>query len=289
MTTLTASLAQMYPKFGDIDYNLATHLKLIEEAAQKGADLIVFPELSLTGYYLRDLVHEVAMTPDSPPLQKLRTASREHNIDVMVGFVDTSARHNFHIAAAYLSQGDVVHVHHKVYLPTYAIFDDGRFFAPGEHIRAFDTRFGRLGMLICEDFWHISASYVLWLDGADILLTHSASPARGLTDEASMETQRWVNHFMQTFGTLYSTFIVHCNRVGFEDGEVFWGGSSVIDPNGAFLLQAPNFEEKLLFQELDLNEIRRTRIRTQLLRDEQVGLTAREIARIAQKDPTKSP
>ena len=107
-------------------------------------------------------------------------SKRVENLDIVVGFVDEDTRHRFYIASAYLSAGRVLHVHHKVYLPTYALFDEGRFFAHGDSIRAFDTRFGRMGMLICEDFWHASPPYLLWLDGADVLLFSSASPGRGL-------------------------------------------------------------------------------------------------------------
>ena len=130
----------------------------------------------MTGYVLQDLVPAVSCQPkqDDPVFQPLLDASRE--IDLVVGFVDEDTRHRFYIAAAYLSQGKVVHVHHKAYLPTYGLFDEGRFFAPGDSIQSFETRFGRFGMLICEDFWHASPPYILWQDGADVLLLSSASP-----------------------------------------------------------------------------------------------------------------
>jgi NAD+ synthase (glutamine-hydrolysing) len=198
----------------------------------------------------------------------------------MVSFVDEDSRHRFFIAAAYLSGGEVLHVHHKVYLPTYGLFDEGRFFAWGDTVRAFDTRFGRLGMLICEDFWHASPPYLLWLDGADLMLFASASPGRGLSKEPQLESARWVEHINAAYASLFTSFVVHPNRVGFEDGLNFWGGSTVFDPNGALLAQGPYNEEALTLVTLDLNQLHRTRTRLPLLRDERTGLVMREMERI---------
>ena len=146
----------------------------------------------------------------------------------------------------------MLHLHHKVYLPTYGLFDEGRFFAWGDAVQAFDTRFGRLGMLICEDFWHASPPYLLWLDGADLLLFMSASPGRGLTAEPQLESARWVEHINRAYASLFTTFVVHANRVGYEDGLNFWGGSTVFDPNGELIVKAPYNEEALTLAEIDL-------------------------------------
>ncbi len=202
------------------------------------------------------------------------------NIDLVVGFVDEDSRHRFYIASAYLSQGEVVHVHHKVYLPTYGLFDEGRFFAPGNSVRAFETRFGRFGMLICEDFWHASPPYLLWQDGADVLLFSSASPGRGLDGEPKLESSTWVEHTNRAYASLFTIFVAHANRSGFEDGLNFWGGSTVFDPNGKLIAQAPYFEESLTKAEIDLNQLHRTRARLPLLRDERPELVQRELERI---------
>jgi len=246
--------------------------------------LIIFPELSLTGYALQDLVPRVALKPNAadPAFAKLLVASEK--IDIVVGFVDEDPRHRFYIAAAYLSQGEILHVHHKTYLPTYGLFDEGRFFAWGDTIRAFDTRFGKLGILICEDFWHASPPYLLWLDGADVLLFTSASPGRGLTDETKLESTRWVEHINQAYASLFTTFVVHANRVGFEDGLNFWGGSTIFDPNGELIAQGPYFEEKLVHAAIDLNQLHRTRTRLPLLRDERTSMVIRELQRIVTGD-----
>ncbi len=284
---VTVGLAQIQPKIGDVACNLQKHLEQIEAAKTYGVDLLLFPELSLTGYNLQDLVYEVATqpTPDDPTFSPLLSASADTHMDLMVGFVDTDSRARYFIAAAYLSAGKVLHVHHKVYLPTYTMFDEGRYFAWGDSVRAFDTRFGRLGMLICEDFWHASPPYLLWLDRADLLLFHSASPGRGLDAGDRLSSARWVQLVNQAYGSLFADYIIHCNRVGFEDGLNFWGGSTIVDPDGDVIVSGPLHEEALIVQTIDLNQLRRTRSRLPLLRDERTELLARELQRILGGDP----
>jgi predicted amidohydrolase len=272
--------AQFNTKLGEVGANLDTHLDLIAEAKEKGADLIIFPELSLTGYVLQDLAVTTAIQPDQndPVFNALLDASR--GIDLMVGFVHEDRRHRFYIASAYLAEGKIVHIHNKVYLPTYGMFDEGRFFAWGDSVRAFDTRFGRMGMLICEDFWHASLPYLLWLDGADILLFQSASPGRGLTADPRLSSSAWVEHTNRAYAGLFTVFVAHANRVGYEDGLNFWGGSTIFDPNGDLVVRAPDFESALSIAEIDLNEFHRTRARLPLLRDERTNLVQSELERI---------
>jgi NAD+ synthase (glutamine-hydrolysing) len=277
---LTLALAQINTRLGDVDANLEKHLSLVRDAQAGGADLLVFPELSLTGYALQDLVPSVAHRPtsDDPVFHHLLEASQK--LDMVVGFVEEDIRNRFFISAAYLSRGQVVHVHRKVYLPTYGLFDEGRFFAWGDSVQAFDTRFGRMGMLICEDFWHASPPYLLWLDGADLLLHMSASPGRGLNNTEMLETARWVDHINRAYASLFTSFVVHTNRVGYEDGLIFWGGAAVYEPNGNVLETGPALEEALTLVEIDLNQLHRTRARLPLLRDERTGLVQREMNRI---------
>ncbi len=285
---LSLALAQIYTQLGNVDANLEKHLSLVKEARSQGAELLVFPELSLTGYVLQDLASAVAHrpTPDDPVFAPLLKAS--HDIDLMVGFVDEDRRHRFFISAAYLSGGEVLHVHHKIYLPTYGLFDEGRYFAWGNSINAFDTRFGRVGMLICEDFWHASPPYLLWLDGADLFLFASASPGRGLSDSPQLESSRWVERINRAYASLFTSFVAHTNRVGYEDGLSFSGGATLFDPNGDLLAKGPYDEENLLVAEVDLNQLHRTRARLPLLRDERTGLVLREMDRILGSAPDKS-
>ncbi len=282
---VTIALAQINTHLGDVPTNLEKHLEFIRQAKAAGADLLVFPELSLTGYCLQDLVPTVAHRPteDDQVFKPLLEASQW--IDLLVGYVDEDQRHRFYISAAYLSAGQVVHVHHKVYLPTYGLFDEGRFFALGSEIRAFDTRFGRAGILICEDFWHASPPYLLWLDGADLMLFTSASPGRGLGRQPALDAARWVEDINRAYAGLFTSFVVHANRAGFEDGLNFWGGSTVYNPNGSLVAKCPYHEEKLLITEIDMDQLHRTRARLPLLRDERSVLTKSELDRILGCNP----
>ena len=277
---INLALAQINTHLGDLQSNLGKHLSLIKKARAAGADLVVFPELSLTGYVLQDLASAVAIQPTSndPIFARLLEASQD--IDLVVGFVDEDSRHRFYIASAYLSEGEALHIHHKVYLPTYGLFDEGRFFAWGDSVQAFDTKFGRLGILICEDFWHASPPYLLWLDGADIMLLVSASPGRGISREPTLESARWVERINQAYASLFTTFVVHSNRAGYEDGLNFWGGSTIFDPKGHLIVKGPYHQEELVVSSIDLNQLHRTRARLPLLRDERTALVMREMNRI---------
>jgi predicted amidohydrolase len=281
---LNVGLAQIYPKLGDVHANLDKHLAYVEQAAAENVELLVFPELSLTGYQVQDLVPEVAIraSQDDAVFSQMLDASKR--MDIVFGFVQEDRRNRFYIGSAYLSQGEMVHVHQKIYLPTYTMFDESRYFALGEGVRAFDTRYGRVGMLICEDFWHMSPAYLLWLDGADLMIFQSASPSRGLDGGDRLGGSRWVELVNQAYGSMFTNYVIHCNRVGYEDGKNFWGGSSIVEPNGEFVTQAPYFDEVLSCAQIDLNELHRTRSRLPLLRDERPMLVQRELARILDKE-----
>ncbi len=154
MQPLRIALAQIAPRLGDLEANLARHVELIREARGGGADLVVFPELGLTGYLLQDLAGEVAMRLDDPRLAAL--AAETDDCSAVVSFVEESTDHRLFIAAALLEAGRVRHVYRKVHLPTYGLFDERRFFAAGDAIRAVPSRLGvGLGLAICEDFWHL--------------------------------------------------------------------------------------------------------------------------------------
>ncbi|MCG2787622.1 MAG: carbon-nitrogen hydrolase [Anaerolineae bacterium] len=279
---MNLALAQINTKLGDVNANLEKHLTLAKEAAQSGADLLIFPELSLTGYVLQDIAADVACpaSETDPVFKPLLDASR--SLDLLVGFVEVDTRYRFYISAAYLSGGEIVHVHRKVHLPTYGIFDESRYFAAGDSFKAFDTRFGRVGALICEDFWHVSSPYLLWMDGADLFYLTSASPGRGITDEI-LGSAQWVQDINRAYAGLFTSFFAHSNRVGFEDGLNFFGGSTVYDPDGRQIARAAYNDEALTLCEIDLAQLRRTRTRLPLLRDENPEMVQKELNRILAK------
>ena len=172
-------MAQIAPALGDLPRNLALHLEQIEAARRQHADLIVFPELSLTGYFVRDMVPDLALSPTGPEVRQLIDAAGP--MAMVVGLIEESPRHRFYNVALWAEGGRVLHVHRKVYLPTYGLFDEQRYFAAGERFLAFDTaRFGRVGILVCEDFWHLSAAAVMQAEEVDVLICPADSPVRGV-------------------------------------------------------------------------------------------------------------
>jgi len=275
------ALVQCAPVLGDRVKNLAMHLDRIERARASGADLILFPELSLTGYFLRDMVPDVALRPSAPEIEQLIAAAGPAGL--VVGFVEDSAHDRFYNSALYAEGGQLRHIHQKVYLPTYGLFDEKLYFAAGERIQAFDTpRFGRVGLLICEDFWHLSALAIMQAEEVDLLICISNSPARGVQGPrlATAETyERLCRTYAQTLGAT----VAFVHRVGFEDGLCFWGGSMVVGPNAKVVAQAPYFDEDLLVTDIDPAELRRQRIVTPLARDEQLLLTIEELQRIKRR------
>lgn len=278
-TALRIAVAQMEPVLGDVASNVSAHLAWARRAAAAGAGLVVFPELSLTGYLLQDLASEVAFPLDRPgPLAPLLKLSR--SIGLIVGLAEESESHRVYNSAVYLSGGRIRHVHRKVYLPTYGMFDEGRFFAAGDGFRAFDTPFGRLGMLICEDFWHTSASLVLAQDGADCLIVVSAGPTEGIDRRRGLVGQATWKNLARVIAQMQTLFVVYANRIGFEDGVNFAGGSCVIDPFGECVAEAPILREHLLVCDLPRPVLRRARALYPLLRDERLPVLAREVRRL---------
>ncbi len=272
-------LAQVKPRLGDLDANMAMHLRCIEEARAKGVGLLIFPELSLTGYYVKDLFFEVARPADADELRHLSEAAGP--MDVTVGFVEIDRRATYYIAAAYLSGGRVAHVHRKVYLPAYGIFDDHRYFSPGQTARAFDTRFGRAAICICEDYWHVSLPYLMWLDGADLFIFMAASPGRGLDDQfTNFGSELVVRGLATTYATTFVAPIFLCNRVGWEDGINFWGGSVIVDAGGSVVTSGPIMDEALVIYDFDLDSTRRHRTGSPFIGDENIDLVWRELGRI---------
>ena len=275
---LRVAMAQIAPVLGDRQRNLAIHLEQIEAAARQHADLIIFPELSLTGYFVRDMVPDLAVTAASPEIRQLLDAAGK--MAVVLGFVEESRQHRFYNTVLYAEGGQIVHLHRKVYLPTYGLFDEQRYFAAGQRFQAFDTaRFGRTGMLICEDFWHLSAAAIMQAEEIDLLVCPSNSPGRGV-DGPKIRTAETYEHLSKAYAQLMGAVVIVVNRVGFEDGLCFWGGSSVVGPDGRTIAQAPMLDESLTMVTIDSAELRRQRLITPLARDERLLLTIEELNRI---------
>lgn len=277
--------AQIAPRLGDLTANLVTHHAILTDAAAGGAHLVVFPELSLCGYFLRDLVPDVALHLDSPQLTALAAACTE--VDAVVGCVIETDDHRFLNAALLLSGGRVAAVHAKVHLPTYGLFDESRYLAAGETVRAVDlpvpsahvSRPWRAGILICEDIWHLGAVALMARQGIEVLVVPSASPGRGVR-EGELGTARSYDAMTRTFAQLTTAYVVYCNRAGYEEGVNFWGGSRVVGPDGEPLSEPAGAEEALVWHGLDRGAVRRARIATPLLRDARHDVVDRESRRL---------
>ena len=275
------AIAQIAPRLGALEENLARHHELLSEARELGAGLVVFPELGLTGYLLQDLAGEVAMRLDDRRLADLARATE--GLSAVISFVEESPDHRLFIAAGLFEDGELRHVHRKLFLPTYGLFDERRFFAAGDALRAVPSRLAAgIGIGVCEDFWHLAVPQLLALDGAQILINVSSSPGRDLaaTNEVGLGTAASWRTLMRTYAQLTTSFVVFCNRVGVEESISFWGGSEVIAPNGQALFGAPLYDEGLYTVDISLADIRRERIALPLLRDERPELQIRELDRI---------
>lgn len=274
------TLAQINPTLGNVSANLEQHLAAIDAALSDEAQLIVFPELSLTGYFLKDQTAELARDVESVELARLCELSRK--LSIVVGFVERARDGRIYNSVAFLEDGRPVHVHRKVHLVTYGMFDEQREFASGESFAAFDSRHGRFGLMICEDLWHVSSGYQLFLDRADALLIPSCSPGRGIGGGSrELDSQRIWRTLLEAHALLFQTWVVYCNRVGWEDGVCFWGGSRVLDPFGLQVSAIDGFEVGRVNARITSNELRRARVATPLLRDSKPWIVAEGLRRLA--------
>jgi predicted amidohydrolase len=273
------ALAQVDAKLGDVAANLERHLEWIDRARAAGARLLIFPELSLTGYLLQDLVSEVALGPDDPVFARLARAAGD--MGVVVGAIEESKDHAQYISGYLIENGEIRHVHRKVYLAAYGVFDEARYVGSGQRVRATDSAVGRLGLVICEDAWHPSLVALSLLDGASLLVVQVASPVRDLTrGELPANARTWMDT-LRTYARLYGTQIAFCNRVGSEDGLVFWGHSCVLGPDGDVVAQASLYDEELVVAGFDEEHVRQARLSNPVLREEKIDLTVRELRRLA--------
>jgi predicted amidohydrolase len=236
---LRIALVQLSPRLGDLEANLAQHRERLAAARSAGAGLVVFPELGLTGYQLQDLAAEVAMRIDDPRLLDL--AAETGGLSAVVSFVEEADDHRLFISAALLEDGAIRFVHRKLFLPTYGLFDERRFFAAGDRLRTVESRLGiKLGLAVCEDFWHLAVPETLALDGAQLLINVSSSPGRDLAaiHEVGLGTAVSWRTLMRTYAQLTTSFVVFCNRVGMDETISFWGGSEVIAPSRSSRLRS---------------------------------------------------
>lgn len=266
---LRVGLAQFTPTKGDVEANAAAIARIVGDHGA-AHDVIVFPEACLSGYFLEGGVGAAARTVEQ--VVELLGETTPEGPDLVLGFYERWRR-GICNSAAWLEAGaggyEVRHVHRKVFLPTYGVFDEGRFVEPGTTVEAFDTRFGRMGMLVCEDAWHSMPGTILALDGAEFIAIPSASPAR---DFAPAHGGRPAN--LATWDRLapgiaaeHGVFVGVAQLTGSEGGKLFPGGSILAGPDGSIAVRAPLFEEGVTTGLLDPDEIDRARGDAPLLSD----------------------
>lgn len=265
---LRVALIQFKPTKAEVSANVEAIRRAI--TAQSGlADLIVLPETSLSGYFLEGGVAESAVTVEE--VVELLGSPPDIGPDIVIGFYERWRRRLYN-SAAYLEARDGVwklrHVHRKMFLPTYGVFDEARFVEPGTEVKAFDTRFGRVGMLICEEMWHSLPATILALDGAELLVVPSASPARDFSPVSGRpkNLERW-DQIAPGIALEHGIFVVVAQLVGSEGGKVFPGGSIAVGPSGRLLARGPLLEEGVTLASLDAVAIDRSRVVAPLLSD----------------------
>ncbi len=270
--TVRVALGQAAPALGDIAENVQRSHELLEQAKSEAVDLVVLPELMLTGYSLGQVSEDVSLPVGAAELGKLAEAAE--GTACVVGFAEEGRVHTYN-SAAYLEGGEVRHVHRKLYLPTYGIWEERKHFTPGDAMRAFDTAIGRVAILICSDAWQPALAVLAVQDGARVLIVPANSTSRRGEIEAEW---RDINRF---YARMLETYVVFVNRVGDEGELSFWGGSHVYDPWGELVAEAPLGEPAFLTVDLDTTAVRRRRREMPLVKEARLALLSRELDRLA--------
>ncbi len=263
-TALRIGLAQIDCKLGDRAANLDRHIEWIEKARKEGVELLAFPELSLTGYRLLHLTSRMALRADAPEV--LRLAEAAGDMAVVFGMVEEDAAGVLYNSAVLVRGGRVEHVHRKLYLPTYGIFQEGRFFGPGERLEPAPIADRRFGLLICEDLWHPGLARSLAIAGMKILLVISAGPGRIGADEEPASQESW-ELLTRSTALVNTCWVLYVNRAGWEEGSFYAGGSHVVRPGGELVQSAAVLDEDLLITDIDPREVDRLRWRLPLVRN----------------------
>lgn len=273
---MRVALAQVDSSLGDLDHNLSLARNAIARACAQGADLVVFPELSLSGYAIGSSQHHVSLRADDRALRELSDAAGEAAL--VIGFPEFAGAGRVYNSAAFLDAGALVHVHRKLFLPTYNGFEERKHFRPGSAMRAFDTRFGRCAVLICNDAWQPALAFLACQDGAELMIVPANSSH---SDPEELEVRSYWRDICALYARLYQCFVVFVNRVGDERGASFWGGSRLIAPTGEVLSECDeDVEQVLVSGEIDIASVQEHRRRLPFTREARLALMQRELARL---------
>ena len=289
---------QTDPVLLDVKTNLAVTIDKIEAAKAEGVDLVVFPELSLTGYFVRERYHEAALRIDSPEIRQLARTTK--GTAAVVGFIEESPAMNFYNSALVAVDGEILFAHRKLNLPNYGVFEERKIFSGGKHVRVFKLKGLTIAPFICNDLWHPSLPYLGVTQKADIFITMFNSSRGSMGNEFSnIESWNIINRF---YSRVFGVYNLCANRVGcevFEDlrsehGEQtdathavidenpfrFWGGSEIIDPFGQAIITGALFDPDTIFADISRDIVRKKRILLPYLRNDDPYVTHRELGRI---------
>jgi predicted amidohydrolase len=270
---MRVALAQMDSILGEVDTNLACARKRVEQARADDVDLVVFPELALHGYAVGKITEDTSIGAGDVRLRSLATMG----LDVLIGFYEDGAVRAFN-SASYLCEGMTTHTHRKLYLPNYRQWEERKHFSPGQSLRAFDTRAGRMATLICNDLWQPVMPWLAVQDGAEVLLIPADSAEGSGSDP--LDTVSYWDELLRLTAQLHQCWVIFCNRVGVESGARFWGGSRILDPFGNVVAQAPRFDEAQLTADIDIAVAHRRRRQLPLITEARLGLINREVERV---------
>jgi len=258
---VTVALAQISPTVGDKEHNIKKMTQKIKQAKRKGANLVVFPELALTGYLCRDLVYELAEpVPTGPSIQQLSAITKRENAHIIFGMIEqsTNATAVLHNTAVLIGPRGFIGKYQKIHLPTHSVFEEKRYFRQGYEAPIYETNIGKLGMIICYDIYFPEITRLMRLKGSQLIACISASPS----------TRREFFEILTTARAIESTvFLAFTNLVGIEDGLQFWGGSRFIAPSGRIITQAKYDEEDLVLAKINYSDMKRVEVFVPTLRD----------------------
>lgn len=258
---ITIALGQISCRVGDKKHNIETMQRIIKQAKKKKADLVAFPELSLTGYVVRDRAYELAEpVPDGPSIQQIEEISKKENVHIVFGMIERSTKASavLHNSAVLISPKGYIGKYQKMYLPTHSVFEEKRYFRPGYQIPVFETEIGKLGIIICYDVYFPEVARMLSLKGAKLIVCISASPSvrRGFFE--TLTAARAIEN---------TVFVAFVNLAGIEDGLQFWGGSRIIAPSGNLISQAKYDEDDLITARINYSDLTRVQAWVPTLRD----------------------
>ena len=264
MKPVSLLLAQTGPKVGDKRGNLKTIETQATVARKKNLDIAVFPELHLTGYTMRDEVYNLAEPVPGPSTDKAEKIAQENGVHIVFGLPEeSSVKGVLHNTAVLIGPKGIVGKYRKIHLPTHTVFEEKRYYRPGHEAPVFTTPFGMIGLNICYDLYFPELTRLQALQGAQLIISISASPSL---------RRRFFEGFCLSRAMENAVYLAYVNRVGVEDGLQFWGGSRVISPSGSTLVQLKYDEEEYQSCKIDLDEVSRSRAFIPTIKDLDPGL-----------------